>query len=492
MDSKVEVTRGSVPGPVDFEILPRLDSYGRRKDEENESGSTVTFDPTVQRSLLRKCDWFILPPLTFMYLCNALDKGNVANAKTDGWDKDIGLTGDQYYLLVMIFYASVPFCLFGTPISIFVKKFSAARVLPLMMIGFIFAIRWFLGIFESAMLPGVVYYLSTFYKRGELASRVGLFYAAAAIAGAFSGLIAFGVFQIKNPRHHTWQYLFWIEGSGTVTFALFAFFWLPRSSETWWILTEEEKAVARCRILEDSSSEINEKFSFREAFRPFKNPLYWVWAMISLSLGVPLASVNNFLPQIVASLGYSTVKTNLFTVAPNIVGTVALLVLTFSSDYFRERSIHIAIPLAVSLAGFVLLGCIDPIAHRGIAYFACFLLTAGASAPSVLVATWYNNNLPQESRRAVVTAVMVALANSSGLISTNVFRAQDEPKYVPALATSAAFGGLCFILVAGTGIWMRWENKRRDKEQGVVLTARDIPTKTLSEGPLNPSFRFMY
>ena len=68
--------------------------------------------------------------------------------------------------------------------------------------------------------------------------------------------------------------------------------------------------------------------------------LFRVWAMISLSFGVPLASVNNFLPQIVASLGYSTVRTNLLTVAPNIVGTVALLLLTFSSDHFRERSFH--------------------------------------------------------------------------------------------------------------------------------------------------------
>lgn len=56
----------------------------------------------------------------------------------------------------------------------------------------IFAIRFFLGIFESPMLPAVVYYLSTFYRRGELASRIGIFYAAASIAGAFSGLIAYG------------------------------------------------------------------------------------------------------------------------------------------------------------------------------------------------------------------------------------------------------------------------------------------------------------
>jgi len=75
----------------------------------------------------------------------------------------------------------------------------------------IFALRFFLGIFESAMLPGMLFYLSTFYKRNELASRVGLFYAASSIAGAFSGLIAFGVFQI-NSKYKGWQYLYWIEG----------------------------------------------------------------------------------------------------------------------------------------------------------------------------------------------------------------------------------------------------------------------------------------
>lgn len=40
----------------------------------------------------------------------------------------------------------------------------------------VFAIRFFLGIFEAAMLPGVLFYLSTFYKRNELASRLGIFY----------------------------------------------------------------------------------------------------------------------------------------------------------------------------------------------------------------------------------------------------------------------------------------------------------------------------
>ncbi|KAG6909230.1 hypothetical protein DXG01_001412 [Tephrocybe rancida] len=356
----------------------------------------------------------------------------------------------------------------------------------------IFAIRFLLGVFESAMLPGVVFYLSTFYKRGELASRIGLFYAAASIAGAFSGLIAFAVFHIKNSRYHAWQFLFWIEGGATVCLAVFCFFWLPRSPSTWWILSDHEKAIARARVLSDSSVTADEKLDIRDAFRPFLDPMYWLWAVISLSFGVPLASVNNFLPQIVASLGYSTIKTNLHTIAPNIVGTVALLILTFSSDYFRERSIHICIPLATAVIGFIVLGSIDPLEKKGVAYFACFLLTMGAFAPSVLVSTWYSNNTPSESRRAVVAAVMVALANSSGLISTNVFRAQDEPKYIPALATSAAFGGFCFLLVASVGIYMRLENRRRNKAQGVYITAADIDTADLVFGPKSPAFRYMY
>lgn len=162
---------------------------------------------------------------------------------------------------------------------------------------------------------------------------------------------------------------------------------LPRSPSTWGALTDRQKAIARHRILSDSSVIVDEKLNIRDAFRPFKDPLYWIWALISFSLGVPLASVNNFLPQIVASLGYSTIRTNLLTVAPNIVGTVALLFLTFSSDYFRERSIHICIPLITAIVGFVVLGAIDVVVHRHVAYFACFLLTMGVRDFKIFHAT---------------------------------------------------------------------------------------------------------
>jgi MFS family permease len=112
------------------------------------------------------------------------------------------------------------------------KRFSAARVIPLMMVGFgscsllsaavtnfggLFALRFLLGVFESPMwvkcsrnrhltphgqidhmtyrggrgygmllmtrLPSIVFYLSQFYTRGELARRIGIYYAASALSG---------------------------------------------------------------------------------------------------------------------------------------------------------------------------------------------------------------------------------------------------------------------------------------------------------------------
>ncbi|TFK57121.1 MFS general substrate transporter [Heliocybe sulcata] len=256
------------------------------------------------------------------------------------------------------------------------------------------------------MLPGVVYYLSTFYKRDELATRIGIFYAASAVSGAFSGLIAYGVFQIRNSGFYGWQYLFWIEGASTSIFSIFAYFWLPRSPGSARFFSAREREIAEARILSDSSDAINEKFNIRDAFRPFLEWQYVSWAVMCFCLGVPQTSVVNFLPQIVASLGYSTVKTNLFTVAPNIVGTIALLMFTISSDYFRERSIHLCIALALNLIGFIILGSVNVLAHREIAYFACFLLCMGSSAPAVLANAWFSNNTTSESRRAVVAAVM--------------------------------------------------------------------------------------
>lgn len=257
--------------------------------------------------------------------------------------------------------------------------------------GGLVALRWFLGMAESAFFPLVIYYQTSFYRRGELARRLALFYAASNIAGAFGGLLAFGMFQIEGGAIAVWKYLFLLEGALTVCFAVVAFIFLPYSAAHARFLNDDEKKLAFYRIQVDSSAIVNEKFSLREAVKIMKHPTSWIILAIEVCLGVPLQGVSLFLPQIVERLGYDTVQTNLRTVAPNITGAVMLLVLAFASDYTRWRFPFIALGFFFTFCGFIIYAAIDVESELQVAYYACFMMTWGTSAPSVLLDVWYNN-----------------------------------------------------------------------------------------------------
>jgi MFS family permease len=231
------------------------------------------------------------------------------------------------------------------------------------------------GLSESAFFPLVIYYLTTFYRRGELARRLAIFYAASNIANAFSGLLAFGVFRINDTHLYSWRYLFLIEGSLTFLFAIFAFFYLPGNASSARFLNEEEKKLAYHRIQVDSSSIVNEKFNLKDSLKIFKQPTTYAFLAIEICLGVPLQSVSLFLPQIVGRLGYSTVKTNLYTVAPNISGAVMLLILAFTSDYTRHRGPFIVLGFTFTFIGMIIYATIDVIQKTHIACTCTSLFT---------------------------------------------------------------------------------------------------------------------
>ncbi|KAL1651404.1 hypothetical protein SLS58_000744 [Diplodia intermedia] len=146
-------------------------------DREVVVGSTAVFiDKAAERSYVRKLDFYLLPMMSLMYFFNSVDRSNLGNAKTDGMDKDLGFVGEQYSLLILLFY--VPNGL----------------------------------AFEAGFFAGSVFYLTLFYTRGELGFRIAIFFGSALLAAAFSGLISFGVFRIQHVSIPGWKWLFIIEG----------------------------------------------------------------------------------------------------------------------------------------------------------------------------------------------------------------------------------------------------------------------------------------
>ena len=116
---------------------------------------------------------------------------------------------------------------------------------------------------------------------------------------------------MRNTGHYLWFYLFIIEGSLTIFFALVTLLVIPKDIRSAWFLTEDEKCAGETRLLSDSAEGLSNAFSWSEAFLELKTPHPYIRVIIGITYSTLLNSNNNFLAIIVARLGYSAVKTNL-------------------------------------------------------------------------------------------------------------------------------------------------------------------------------------
>lgn len=94
-----------------------------------------------------------------------------------------------------------------------------------------------------------------------------------------------------------------------------------------------------------------------------------------------------------------------------------LLILGFASDLTRLRFPFIALGFAFTFCGFIIFSQTDVHHHPSLAYFSCFMMTWGTSAPSVILDVWYNNNIADENKRVMLTSIGVPMANLMGVVS---------------------------------------------------------------------------
>ena len=157
---------------------------GTSLDDEKALDS-LDYTEAEEKRLIRKIDWLLLPILTVLYLLSFLDRSNIGNAKIEGLVTDIGIR--DYNTLLAIFF--VGYVIAEVPSNLVLKVTSPTIWLPTITIiwGIIsttmglvhneqgmYAARFFLGVTEAGLFPGVVYVLSTYYKRRERTARVSL------------------------------------------------------------------------------------------------------------------------------------------------------------------------------------------------------------------------------------------------------------------------------------------------------------------------------
>lgn len=118
----------------------------------------------------------------------------------------------------------------------------------------------------QGLFPGLVYYLTFWYRVEERSVRVAAILASATLAGAFGGAIAFGVGHMNQVRGiSAWRWLFILEGAPSVLSAFFVWFFLPDYPETVSWLSAEEKDLAALRLAGQGSRGSGKSLTWEEA-----------------------------------------------------------------------------------------------------------------------------------------------------------------------------------------------------------------------------------
>ncbi|KAJ6781399.1 hypothetical protein PWT90_02236 [Aphanocladium album] len=448
--------------------------YGDVATDDN--GEPIHFDPKLERRLRWKIDLYVVPTVALLYLFCFIDRANLGNAKIAGMDRDLGMKGYQYNMIISIFYIS--YILFEIPSNILCKWMGPGWFIPLVTVLFGVAsvgtafvdtvpqaagVRFLLGIFEAGMMPGVAYYLSRWYRRSELSFRLSLYIVMAPLAGAFGGLLATAILKLKSfGSLESWRMIFAIEGIITIGLGILAFFTLTDRPETAiWLSPEEKKlAIARIRSERIGSTQVLDRIDVKKMKRGIFNPVTLSTAFVFLLNNITVQGLAFFAPTIVATIykDRSVVQKQLFTVPPYIVGAFFTLLFPLISWRIDRRQIFFILSAPLVMVGYsMFLGSHD----ASVRYGATFLIASSAFCLGALTNAQVSANVVGDTARSAAIGTNVMLGNIGGLISAWSYLPFDAPNYHIGNGLNLAAAATVLVLSTVTLLWMKADNKRR-------------------------------
>ncbi|KXN87250.1 hypothetical protein AN958_09041 [Leucoagaricus sp. SymC.cos] len=469
-------------------VLTALDPEKSSLPNPLVSGDSLTEDPSdsavevrIKEQVWWKVDRYILPLTILIYLLSWLDRANISNARVVGMQSDLRLSATEYSTALTVTF--VPYIITEIPSNVVLKIIGPNILLPVLLICWgvvstlqgvvknyagLLACRFFLGLFEGGLSPGLVLYLSCFYPRHLLQLRIALLFMCISLAGAFSGLLATVISKMDGiGGRSAWSWIFILEGLVTIVFGMLCFWILPNGPETAWFFSKEEKEYVVLRLKESKATSDDDGFSWREVWETFRLPHIWILAVNAFLGSSIVLSLAYFAPSIVLSLGFSPVQTQLMSVPPFATAFIVTVIAAILADKYRARGITVFISSLVSISGYILYLCS---VKKWTLYGSLFLILAGGSAMAPAWTTWQANNTSPHIRRATGVAFLIMMTNCSAILTVWLYGGtlSAPPRYRKAMTVMLIFACLVEVGVVLNMWWLARENrrKRRVRERG--------------------------
>jgi MFS family permease len=378
------------------------------------------------RSATRKVTRRLIPYLGLLYFINYLDRTNLAFAGPNGMNQALGLSATAFGFASGVFF--IGYLLLEVPSNLALHHFGARRWIARILLtwgaiaaviafvpsaGWLYALRFLLGIAEAGFFPGIILYLTYWVPERDRGRTVALFMAAVPLSSAIGAPLS--ALLIEHTQGWLglagWRWMFLLQGVPAVILGVVTWFFLTdRPHDARWLAGEERSALAGALDAEQAAP--GRHASIRDSLTRGR-----VWTLAAVYFGIVygLYALGFFLPTIIAGfqrqygVTYSILERGLITAIPYVLGAIAMIVWARHADRTGERIWHVALPAAVGgLAIPVTLYLGSPLA----AMVAISICTIGIMC--ALPTFWA---LPPALLTGVAAASGIALINSIGNVA---------------------------------------------------------------------------
>ena len=276
--------------------------------------------------------------------------------------------------------------------------------------------------------------------------------ASATASGAFEGCIAYGVGYLNGSAGlEGFRWLFIIEGIITVVSVLLVVFFLPDWPARARWLSDDDKKYIDDRIAVKGGGYTKRHATKKEVLQTADLGRMWLHYLGYLANCIPLGSLTFFTPTIVTGLGYDSIKAQLMTVPPWVVGYFVSLFLGWSADRHNARSWHVMESSILGGIGWVTAGSLPAEAYAK-RHGMLLLCACGAFPSSGPLSAWVTCNVPAFATMAIATACNNSMAGLSQIIAQWIWIPDEELQGYP---TGNYVCGACSFATALIALTLR-------------------------------------
>ncbi|SEB15702.1 MFS transporter [Variovorax sp. YR216] len=323
---------------------------------------------SAEDDIYRRISWRVMPIVLVAYVFAFLDRINVGYAQLQ-MKQDLAFSDAIYGLGAGLFF--VTYLLFEVPSNLLLEKIGARLTFLRIMVlwglassatAFVtepwqfYGVRLLLGMFEAGFFPGIILYLTYWYPSHRRGRVTGLFLFGMPITGVLggplSGMIMGGMEGMAGM--HGWQWLFIVQGLPTVLIGFLLYRLLPnKPAQAPW-LSDAEKAHVQSVL--DADHKADHKADAKSGHHgklaaALSDPKTYVLAFVYFCCACAVYTVTFWLPTMIKGLGISSIGAiGWITAVPYVFGALGVLVISRSSDRFKERRWHVGGTLVVGAA----------------------------------------------------------------------------------------------------------------------------------------------